>query len=234
VALVVCVDGSVLEIRPVPVRARDDVAFEVTLQLLVDGAPFGRVGERCGWFLAGAAARLRASRVGGGPPTSTLESGVRRWAMRSGADPDRTWEEMQRYLPRDRELLSFRARDPDDLAVPGELRIELRSERTWEPEDRAGTGRGRWTATENAVLDAWGGDGRGVRAVLSGDDLLDLLEQLVRDVAAAGAAADRRAVPRPPAERDVAAAVDPFPGPAPVADAEPASTCARRQPPGAG
>jgi hypothetical protein len=191
VASVVCVDGSVLEIRPVPVRARDDVPYEVTLQLLVDGAPFGQVGERCGWFLASAAARLRTSCVSGsGPPTSTLEAGVRRWAQRTGVDPDRTWEGMERYLPRDRELLSFRARDPDDLAVPGELRVELRSERTWRPGDeRSDAGRGRWTATESAVLDAWGETGRGVRAVLSPDDLLDLLERLVREVAAAGAAA---------------------------------------------
>jgi hypothetical protein len=71
------VDGSVLEIRPVPVRARDDVAYEVTLQLLRDGALFGQVGERCGWFLTTAAARLRAARTtGGGPPTSALEAGV--------------------------------------------------------------------------------------------------------------------------------------------------------------
>ena len=96
-AQVRCVDGSVLEVRPVPVRARDDVAYEVTLQLLRDGVDFGQVGERCGWFLTAAAARLRAARTaGGGPPTSALESGVRRWAARTGVDPDRTWDSMQR------------------------------------------------------------------------------------------------------------------------------------------
>lgn len=179
-------DGSVLEVRPVPVRARDDVAYEVTLQLLRDGVEFGQVGERCGWFLTAADARLRAARASdAGPPTSALEAGVRRWATRSGVDPDRTWDGMQRYLPRDRELLAFRSRDPDDLAVHGELRVELRSERRWQRED---DGRGRWVVTDTAVLDAWGDGGVGVRAALTGDELLEVLERLVREVAAAGAA----------------------------------------------
>lgn len=187
-AQVTCMDGSVLEVRPVPVRARDDVAYEVTLQLLRDGAPFGEVGERCGWFLSTAAARLRAARTADdGAPTSALEAGVRRWAMRTGADPDRTWDALEHYLPRDRELLAFRSRDPDDLAVHGELRIELRSECTWQPGDD-GRRRGRWAVADTAVLDAWGDGGIGLRAVLGADDLLDLLERLVREVAAAGAA----------------------------------------------
>jgi hypothetical protein len=156
------VDGSVLEIRPVPVRARDDVAYEVTLQLLRDGALFGQVGERCGWFLTTAAARLRAARTaGGGPPTSALEAGVRRWAARTGVDPDRTWEGMQRYLPRDRELLAFRSRDPDDLAAaascgsrcaasaPGTARATAvaggcwTTPRCWTPGATAGSASGR-------------------------------------------------------------------------------------------
>lgn len=179
-------DGSVLEVRPVPVRARDDVAYEVTLQLLRDGVDFGQVGERCGWFLSAAVVPLRDARTaGGGPPASALEAGVRRWALRTGGDPDRTWEGMARYLPRDRELLAFRSRDPDDLAVHGELRVELRSERTWHRDD---DGRGRWVLTDTAVLDAWGDGGVGVRAAMTADDLLDLLERLLREVAAAGAA----------------------------------------------
>jgi hypothetical protein len=41
---------------------------------------------------------------------------------------------------------------------------------------------------DTAVLDAWGDGGIGVRATVTADQLLDLLERLVREVAAAGAA----------------------------------------------
>jgi hypothetical protein len=186
VAAVTCIDGSVLELRPVPARARDDVAYEVTLQMLRDDVPFGEVGERCGWFLSSAAARVRAAVLGDAPPTSALEAGVRRWATRQGADADAVWAELDRYLPCDRELLALRARDPDDVAAPGELRLEVRRERTWQ---RTPGGRGRWALAETAVLDAWGDGGVGVRAALSVPALLDLLEAMVAEVASAGAAA---------------------------------------------
>jgi hypothetical protein len=87
---------------------------------------------------------------------------VRRWAGRTSADPDQTWDDLQHYLPRHRELLALRS---------------------------DGDGRGRWTVTDSAVLDAWRDGGVGVRAVLRPDALLDLLEQLVQEVDAARAAA---------------------------------------------
>lgn len=183
-ATVRCLDGSVLELRPVPVLARDHVAYEVTLHLLRDGVPFGAVGERCGWLLTSAATRLRAARTGdGAPPTTAVEAGVRRWAARTGTDPDRAWAGLDRDLPRDRELLSLRARDPDDGDGAGELRIEVRRVRRWQ---RDADRHGRWATTDRAVLDAWGDDGVGVRAELGCDDLLDLLEVLLAEVAAAG------------------------------------------------
>lgn len=184
VAAVTCIDGSVLELRPVPVRARDDVAYEVTLQLVRDGAAFGEVGERCGWFLASAAALVRSAVLGAAVPTTALEAGVRRWAARSGVDADGVWGELDRYLPRDRELLALRARDPDDVAVCGELRVEVRQERSWQ---RNGAGRGEWALVQTAVLDAWGDDGIGVRALVGLPELLDLLEALVAEVASVGA-----------------------------------------------
>lgn len=191
VATVTCVDGSVLELRPVPVLARDDVPFEVTLELRRDGRPFGLVGERCAWLLTSAAARLRAAATGapGQAPTTAVEAGVRRWAARTGADSDRTWAELDRYLPRDRELLALRSRDPDDGDGSGELRVEVRRARRWLPDGGATTGGstgGRWAVEDTAVLDAWGDDGTGVRAVLPCDALLDLLDALLLEVAAAG------------------------------------------------
>jgi hypothetical protein len=177
-----CVDGSVLAVRPVPVVGRDGTPYEVTLALLRDGEPFGEVGERCGYFLASTAARLRAA--GGDFPPSSLEAGVRSWALDEQADPDQAWATMQRYLPRDRELFCFRARDPDDLASVGELRVALEEVRTWLPAD--GDQPGSWRVECCAVLQAWGSGGIGVRVVLSSERLLAFLDALVGEFAAVG------------------------------------------------
>lgn len=175
-----CVDGTTLSVGPVPVLDRDGVPYEVTLRLLRDGARFGEVGERCGYFLAVAAARLRAARREGRElPASSLEGGVRAWAADDGRDPGTAWSELERYLPRDRELFCFRARDPDDLSTAGELRCTLHVQRHWD----AG-----WSLRSVAVLEAWGEQGIGVRAVLAPQELLALLEGLVQDFAQVGAA----------------------------------------------
>ncbi|MCA1710392.1 MAG: hypothetical protein LC789_01630 [Actinobacteria bacterium] len=156
-----CADGSVLTIRPVPVLDRDGVPYEQTLELLRDGELFGQVGERCGWFLAQAAERLRAGTTG-------VEVGVRAWARDQGVEE--ALARLARHLPRDRELLSLRSRDPDDLGTVGELRVVLDERRTW-----AG---GQWTVQRCAVLQAWGSDGTGVRAELPAEQLLALLDEL--------------------------------------------------------
>lgn len=174
-----CLDGSVLSVLPVPVLDREGVPYEVTLRLLRDGEPFGTVGERCGWFLARAVARVRAA--GGEVPASELEDSVRAWAGDADLDPDRTWSSLQPYLPRDRELCAFRSREPDDLPAVAELRVGLRCERAWQ----AGTG--WWSLRTVAVVDTWGDGGAGVRARLGVDALLRFLEQLLRDCAAVGA-----------------------------------------------
>ncbi len=176
-AVVGCVDGTVLSVLPAPVLDRDDRPYEVTLRLLRDGEPFGEVGERCGFFLASAAARLRAARSAGAAfPASSLESGIRAWAAHGS---DEVWQEVQRYLPRDRELFCFRSRDPDDLSTVGELRVTLQVERVWES-----TG---WVSTPLALLEAWGTAGQGLRAVLTSDQLHGLLEQLEQDIVDVGA-----------------------------------------------
>jgi len=194
-AQVRCVDGSVLTVLPVPVLDRSGMPYEVTLRMLRDDVPFGLVGECCGWFLANTAARLRASREGAGAqalPSSSLEVGLRSWAVDGGIDPDRTWERLERYVPRDRELFAFYARDPDDLSEVGELRVWLRVERSWSQGQgvRGVAPGGRWELRHRAVLDAWGSAGQGVRAVLDSAALLVLLEDLVRDCAEVGVAAD--------------------------------------------
>ena len=159
-----CTGGAVLTVRPVPVRGRDGVPYEVTLELLLDGAPFGRVGERCGGLLADAARRLR------GVPVSTLEAGVRA----AGAD----WVAMAPYLPRDRELFALRTRDPDDVAAAGALRVLLDVVRTW-------TGRG-WSTQVQVRLEAWGDDGRGVSALLDLEAARVLVDGVLGEAAGDG------------------------------------------------
>jgi hypothetical protein len=185
-----CVDGSLLAVRPVPVVGRDGTPYEVSLALQRDGEPFGDVGERCGYFLASAAARLRAAGAGDFPPSS-VEAGVRSWARDEQADPDQAWATLQRYLPRDRELFCFRSRDPDDLGSVGELRVTLEEQRTWLPatDDRAGS----WRVECCAVLQAWGSAGIGVRAVLTSGQLLAFLDALVGECADVGVGYDENA-----------------------------------------
>jgi hypothetical protein len=191
-----CVDGSRLGVRPEPVLDRRRVPYEVTLRLSRDGAPFGVIGERCGYFLAGVGDRLAAARRDDSPqgsrwpladrfPTSAAEVAVRAWAGERGADQSAAWDELARYLPRDRELFSFRRRDPDDLASVGELRCVVETEKAWV----AGAERkaGRWRLARRAVLDAWGDGGIGVRAILDSSALARFVGELLGEMASVGA-----------------------------------------------
>ena len=159
---VTCSTGAVLSVRPVPVLARDGVPYEVTLELLLDGAPFGQVGERCGGLLADAAVRLRAP-----VPVSTLEAAL-----------GRDWPLLAPHLPRDRELFALRARDPDDVPSGGALRALVDVVRRW-------TGRG-WEERVQVRLEAWGDGGRGVSAVLDLDAARALVEGVLTEAAADG------------------------------------------------
>lgn len=198
---VTCVDGSVLTVLPEAVLDRDDVPYEMALRLVLDGQPFGVVGERCGFFLATLAVRLARSTAESGPiaddgmsvvwvdpddrfPPSSMEAGVRAWAADAGVSPDETWQALTRYLPRERSLFSFRRRDPDDPARLGELRCSLRTSKAWVSGGTGGLG--RWVIRERAVLDAWGESGRGVRAVLTAPELLAFLRMLLAQADAIG------------------------------------------------
>lgn len=167
-----CADGRVLGVRPVPVRDRSGAPYEVTLDLLLDGAPFGAVGERSAGALQALAHRLAGGAVG------TAERGVRAWAAARGQDPDAAWQELRPHLPRDAELLALTARDPDDVSAEGELRVLLRPVHAWDD---------GWSSRTDVVLQAWGEGGTGVRAVLDLDGLRALLAALLAEVAAATA-----------------------------------------------
>jgi hypothetical protein len=186
-----CVDGSILSVLPVPCLGRDGVPYEVTLRLLRNGDALGDVGERCGFFVAMTAARLHdaRSRDPHAFPASGLEAGLRAWAADAGMQEDSVWSELARYLPRDREVFAFRARDPDDVSAAGELRVLLREERVWVAPESEGQ-RGRWSLRCLAVVEAWGAGGTGLRAVLDSEGLQAFLDQLLADCAAAGVSYD--------------------------------------------
>ena len=178
-AELVCIDGSVLAVCPVPVLDRGGTPYEATLRLQRDGAPFGDVGERCAARLAETADRLRCSRLHG--PDSFPEAGVD--AVLRALDGCGT--AVRRALPRDRELLALRARDPDDLPSDGELRVWLREQRTF---CRTGDeGPGGWSVCRSAVVDAWGSAGTGLRAVLDSAGLMSWLDRLVDECTCVGA-----------------------------------------------
>jgi hypothetical protein len=180
-----CLDGAVLEITAEPVCDRDGVPYEATLALRVDGRPAGRVGERCLDALADALARLTSAAHPGSPaarrwpdpldrfPPTTLEEGLRRYAETAGLDPDLAWRTARPLLPRDGELFAFRHRDPDDPEGRAELRCQLRVDARWVD--------GRWRLSQRAVLDAWGDDGRAVRASLTAVALAELLRTLLTE-----------------------------------------------------
>jgi hypothetical protein len=210
-AEITCVDGSRLGVHPVAVLDRQRLPYEVTLRLTRDGAEFGVVGERCGYFLDTVRGRLVAARAEGSPeadrwglpdrfPGGSVEAGVRAWARDGGRDPADAWSELARYVPRERELFAFRHRDPDDLASTGELRCTVRTEKSWEPEGSRRSRRaaapvdgspGRWRLVRRAVLEAWGDLGIGVRAVLDSTALAGFLATLVAEVAEVCAPFDR-------------------------------------------
>lgn len=194
-AEVVCVDGSVLTLLPVPKLDRSGAAYEATLRLLRDGEPFGDVGECSAWRLARTAEHVRAAQAAAGPdafPASVLQA-----VLGHGLVSDGDTAVLRRLLPRDAELLSLRARDPDDGDPSGELRLWVREDRTWH-DGRDGAA-GRWSLHARAVLDVWGSAGTGVRALLDGPALLRLLDRLV-DEAGLGRDDGRR--------RDAAGALD--------------------------
>lgn len=183
-AELVCVGGSVLSLLPVPRLDRRGVAYESTLRLLCDGEPFGDVGQCSGWLLARTAEDLRVEqRTADRFPTPDWSPVL---PAADGASPV-----LLRLLPRDRELLCLRAREPDDGDGSGELRLWVREDHTWQ--NGADGSRGRWALRTNAVLDVWGGAGTGLRCLLDGDRLLALLDDLVTESAGT--------VDRLPAER---------------------------------
>ena len=107
-------------------------------------------------------------------------------------------------LPGDREYFSLRARERTDLPGAGELRCWLRASADWlgepgsagqlgeagparqeagGPAGQAGgsAGQAGWRLSRRAVLEAWGGPGIGVRAVLTSAELVTFLDTVLAE-----------------------------------------------------
>ncbi|MBG0826224.1 hypothetical protein HS041_00290 [Planomonospora sp. ID67723] len=155
-----CVDGSYLTVTPVACRDSVGSPYEVTLELHRDGAPYGTVGERCGWFLTRLARGVAKARAEGGGP----------WP-----DPDDRFPD----LPDEEELFAFRYRTRNGLVGGGELRCRLRTIPVWIPGGRGPSG--EWRLTRRAFLEAWGSGGVGLRAVLTSAELGGFVDALVAE-----------------------------------------------------
>jgi hypothetical protein len=190
-----CVDGSSLVIIPVPSHDRSGRPYEITLELVRDGGPFGAVGERCGHALAALARLLAAARSDDSPQAGA-------WADPDDRFPDPPLDralcatgcghDLDAALPKERELFAFRCRDRGDLASTGELRCALRTSCCWVAQrDGPACGGGQWRIARRAVLEAWGASGRGVRAVLTSGELYGFLNDLLREAERVGAGSRR-------------------------------------------
>ncbi|WP_211359518.1 hypothetical protein [Actinocorallia herbida] len=132
--------------------------FEIRLELHRDGSPFAAVGPGCAYFLDRAAERLARARAEG-----------------DGPDPEG-------LLPAG-ELFAFR-RDQRSRGA-GEFLCVVRDAPEWVPEGDP-SGRGDWRVVRRAVVEAWDGGGRGVRAVLTSAEITDFVRTVLAEAGRTG------------------------------------------------
>ncbi|MER7210897.1 hypothetical protein [Streptosporangium sp. NPDC000239] len=138
---------------------RDSIGspYEVTLELHRDGALYGTVGERCGWFLVSLATGVAEARAG----------------------QQDQWPDPDDRFPEDDELFTFRYRTRRGIVSGGELRCQLRTIPIWIPGGRDHPG--EWRLARRAFLEAWGQGGVGMRAVLTSAELGAFVDGLVAE-----------------------------------------------------
>jgi hypothetical protein len=168
-----CVDGTVLTVLAVACSDRAGTPYEITLDLRRGHRPFASVGERCGFRLSRLAASVTAAR----------EDPVQ---ARAWPDPDDRFPEpwsIDGFRPGEREYFSLRSREPGDLPGSGELRCVLRDSAEWlgGRGARALDQAGRWRLSRRAVIEAWGADGIGLRAVLTSAELVTFLDTVLKE-----------------------------------------------------
>jgi hypothetical protein len=189
-----CVDGSVLSVLAVACSDRTGTPYEITLDLRRDHQPFASVGERCGFRLSQLAASVTAARedpeqAAAWPdpddrfpePLPGEGAGGRMGGQASGRASGRAGG--GGFRPREREYFSLRSRDRSDLPGRGELRCVLRDSAEWlGPYGPRAPGQPRgWRLSRRAVIEAWGADGIGLRAVLTSAELVTFLDTVLKE-----------------------------------------------------
>jgi hypothetical protein len=194
-----CVDGTVLTVLAVACSDRAGTPYEVTLDLRRGRTPFASVGERCGFRLSQLAASVTAARQDpeqvrawpdpddrfpepGPAPESCL-------FPEPGPPPEprlsrEPWAaSMEVFRPGEREFFSLRSREPGDLPGSGELRCVLRDSAQWLAGRGAGAPgqAGGWRLSRRALIEAWGADGIGLRAVLTSAELVTFLDTVLKE-----------------------------------------------------
>jgi hypothetical protein len=194
--------------------------YEITLDLRRGRKPFASIGERCGFRLSQLAASVTAARADPAQAVAWPDPDDRFPEPGQPGSPGRVWS--PEFRPGEREYFSLRSRERSDLPGSGEFRCVLRDSAVWldqrslsggrEPPGalrpghpgavgpghpgavRPGSGQpGGWSLTRRAVIEAWGADGIGVRAVLTSAELVTFLDTVLREPGGAAVAASASA-----------------------------------------
>ena len=172
-----CVDGSILAVTAVACNDRLGVPYEVTLDLTRGGEPFASVGERCGFRLTRLAVGVTAAREDPAQAAAWPDPDDRFPEPGQPGQPGSAGQSVRpEFRPGDREYFSLRSRDPSDLPGTGEFRCVLRDSAEWLGELRLGL-----CLTRRAVIEAWGSDGIGLRAVLTSAELVTFLDTVLKE-----------------------------------------------------
>jgi hypothetical protein len=179
-----CVDGSVLTVVAVAVHDRAGEPYEITLDVWRGRQRFASVGERCGFTLAQLAARVTAARE---DPAQAAA-----WPDRADRFPEPDTPDMRAgegFRPGEREYFALRSRERSDRPGSGELRCVLRDSAEWRGGRVPAAPRpGGWSLTRRAIIEAWGTDGTGLRAVLTSAELVSFLDTVLREPGGAAVA----------------------------------------------
>ena len=167
-------------------RDRTGTPYEITLDLKRGRKPFASVGERCGHRLSELAASVTAAREDPEQAAAWPDADDR------FPEPGPGCGEGNGFRPREREYFSLRSRDRSDLPGSGEFRCTLRDSAEWLGGRGAAVSRppGGWRLTRRAVIEAWGADGIGLRAVLTSAELVTFLDTVLEEPVGGAAVAD--------------------------------------------
>jgi hypothetical protein len=193
-----------LTVTAVACSDRLGTPYEITLALRRGRKPFASIGERCGFRLSQLAASVTAAREDPAQAVAWPDPDDRfpEPGQRAGQPGSPGLLSRPEFRLGEREYFSLRSRERSDLPGSGEFRCVLRDSAEWVDEQRPSGRRGHpdavrpgsgWSLTRRAVIEAWGADGIGVRAVLTSAELVKFLDTVLREPGGAAVAASASA-----------------------------------------